>query len=537
MKGFTLSNRWPDVVTAVQFSSMEPFATSHLWNFGDGTTSTQANPVKVYATPGMYDVTYTASNSLGSRQYKERRAVTVFPDRTRTPYLTINMSTLAHSTDLSSVPAGSLIKLVGNYSGDRRYFRFLNATKENPIHFINEGKITFTLGTSFNRVEALLFEDCKGFIFDMKADPAHEFGMTIENGGLQIQKVSSEFGIAGVQINNASSSSFKFKDSDLMRADHPAIFEDVWATGNDSNYAGNEGWYVGHFAYEQYRHTVKRCKLYRNTVQFSGWDGMQLANGDEASEVHDNVVTGCGTKKQATQESGMSINSGFTGEVYNNKLIEVNTCGGRMQVHPYSHTKLYNNVFKGINNAAPIFFRVIGNDSTAPFIHTLPGLNVSVFNNTVWVQTEAVRTTQFTINGQDIPVRIELLRIQNNILIRPDGSSINITRHTNLTPIGELIEGNVIATEAGASLGTDFMPTSSSPALNAGVNLNTLMDSTYLGRYDLDGRQRTANHAGAVMYATRLFNDGQGGEPEQPPMEEPQEPGNSGANPKILLFY
>ncbi len=41
-------------------------ATSWLWDFGDGNTSTDPNPVHVYSSLGTYDVTLTVQNSLGS---------------------------------------------------------------------------------------------------------------------------------------------------------------------------------------------------------------------------------------------------------------------------------------------------------------------------------------------------------------------------------------------------------------------------------------------------------------------------------------
>ena len=40
-------------------------AINYFWDFGDGFTSTQANPVHPYATPGTYTVTLTVSNSAG----------------------------------------------------------------------------------------------------------------------------------------------------------------------------------------------------------------------------------------------------------------------------------------------------------------------------------------------------------------------------------------------------------------------------------------------------------------------------------------
>lgn len=40
--------------------------TSYLWNFGDGQTSTLANPTHIYATAGTYTVTLTVSNAAGN---------------------------------------------------------------------------------------------------------------------------------------------------------------------------------------------------------------------------------------------------------------------------------------------------------------------------------------------------------------------------------------------------------------------------------------------------------------------------------------
>lgn len=42
------------------------FPDEFLWDFGDGTTSTEENPVHIYDTAGVFDVTLTASNGTGS---------------------------------------------------------------------------------------------------------------------------------------------------------------------------------------------------------------------------------------------------------------------------------------------------------------------------------------------------------------------------------------------------------------------------------------------------------------------------------------
>ncbi|QWV94814.1 S8 family serine peptidase [Geomonas oryzisoli] len=51
----------------VSFSDLSTGApTSWLWNFGDGATANEKNPVHVYSTPGSYTVSLTATNQTGS---------------------------------------------------------------------------------------------------------------------------------------------------------------------------------------------------------------------------------------------------------------------------------------------------------------------------------------------------------------------------------------------------------------------------------------------------------------------------------------
>lgn len=52
---------------AVDFASYDDTtATAWLWDFGDGGTSTESDPRHVYASPGLYDVALTVTNSCGT---------------------------------------------------------------------------------------------------------------------------------------------------------------------------------------------------------------------------------------------------------------------------------------------------------------------------------------------------------------------------------------------------------------------------------------------------------------------------------------
>ncbi|MBE0543313.1 MAG: PKD domain-containing protein [Verrucomicrobia bacterium] len=50
----------------VYFTNLSTGATSYLWNFGDGKTSTSTNPVNTYSNAGSYTVNLTAINPAGS---------------------------------------------------------------------------------------------------------------------------------------------------------------------------------------------------------------------------------------------------------------------------------------------------------------------------------------------------------------------------------------------------------------------------------------------------------------------------------------
>lgn len=66
--GFTSDKTSGSIPLAVQFTdtstSGDPI-TSRLWDFGDGTTSTQINPTHTYTTAGDYTVTLTSTNTCG----------------------------------------------------------------------------------------------------------------------------------------------------------------------------------------------------------------------------------------------------------------------------------------------------------------------------------------------------------------------------------------------------------------------------------------------------------------------------------------
>lgn len=61
----------------IQFSFLSAGATSYLWNFGDGNTSTEENPIHTYQTSGQFDVTLTIN---GTTSVTRTGYISILPD-------------------------------------------------------------------------------------------------------------------------------------------------------------------------------------------------------------------------------------------------------------------------------------------------------------------------------------------------------------------------------------------------------------------------------------------------------------------------
>lgn len=66
--------------TSFQFTNTSQNAATYFWDFGDGTFSTQANPVKTYTNPGNYNISLLATNDGGCNNLSsQQNAITVNP--------------------------------------------------------------------------------------------------------------------------------------------------------------------------------------------------------------------------------------------------------------------------------------------------------------------------------------------------------------------------------------------------------------------------------------------------------------------------
>jgi gliding motility-associated-like protein len=127
----------------VNFSSLTSIGQSFLWNFGDGTTSTLANPTHIYLTPGVFNVTLIAFNPNSSCDPSDTAYTTIRVvdsiDAAFTKNVILNcIDDTAHFTMVTqNQPASTLI--LWNF-GDGFY-----STNVNPTHiYYTQGIYTVT---------------------------------------------------------------------------------------------------------------------------------------------------------------------------------------------------------------------------------------------------------------------------------------------------------------------------------------------------------------------------------------------------------
>lgn len=84
---FSFAQFSPDNYLEVTFSNTSTSSTDYAWDFGDGTVSTDLEPIHVYEADGTYTVTLTASDKLGVISTTEMEVTLTEPDAFIPPIL------------------------------------------------------------------------------------------------------------------------------------------------------------------------------------------------------------------------------------------------------------------------------------------------------------------------------------------------------------------------------------------------------------------------------------------------------------------
>ncbi|WP_440950858.1 PKD domain-containing protein [Methanosphaerula subterraneus] len=119
--------------------------TGWKWNFGDGSTSTEQNPIHIYSTPGLYSVQLTASNAGGSNSLTKTGFIIV-----RAPVTPV----ADFITDVTEGKAPLTVRFTDTSHGDVTGYEWnfgdgTTSTEQNPIHtYTDAGRYTVNFTVS-----------------------------------------------------------------------------------------------------------------------------------------------------------------------------------------------------------------------------------------------------------------------------------------------------------------------------------------------------------------------------------------------------
>jgi len=139
--GFQATPRSGEVPLTVRFTDLSTGSPdSWLWNFGDGVTSTDENPVHEYRMPGAYTVTLTVTNAYGSGS------------RTEPAYIAAGMLPSAQFTGVpreGQIPLSVQFSDLSTGSPDQWAWNFGDGTgsvEKNPTHlYLEQGDYSVAL--------------------------------------------------------------------------------------------------------------------------------------------------------------------------------------------------------------------------------------------------------------------------------------------------------------------------------------------------------------------------------------------------------
>jgi poly(3-hydroxybutyrate) depolymerase len=339
--------------------------------------------------------------------------------------------------DTVNIPAGTYTLIaLGNFRGDAA----------NPIIIRNSGGLVTT-------AEIRIVNDPKYFklLGNGKAGLTYGFKVSrTQYTGINVIK-ASDFEIAYCEVTGMSSGIFI--KSNPVSTDPSSIypnyvFKNIYVHHNYVHHIQNEGLYIGHTDPDggQDGNTLvpvrmENVEIAYNTVDQTGWDGIQLSNARAGNKVHHNTVTNFGTRNISGQQAGILIGANTNVSIYSNTVKVGTGCG--IQVYGYGYIPVYDNVLEncakdGTAKGRETFY-------ANPYIagpEVNPKQQVNIYNNTIRYPQAFGAIRIGGIAGNSLTSTIQNNRL---LIVNPPSNWQSI--HTYSIVSGSTITGNTLITQ------------------------------------------------------------------------------------------
>lgn len=340
-----------------------------------------------------------------------------------------NVTTVIDGNSIPGLLPGDTIAIEGG-----KYYQLLiqniKGTINKPIILINKGAQAIVSGNSNYGVKIGV---CAFLKFSGKGNTSVYYGVVIRNIitslstggiGLSIDDLSTNIEVENVEIKNITYVGIMAKTDPscvFLPQYSSFVLRDLFIHDTYIHNIGHEGMYLGSSKFKDgyaltcngvnttiFPHLLKNLKIYRNIVDSTGWDGIQIGCADSCKVYNNNVVRDS-QADSLYQMSGILIGDGSQNcECYNNRIL--NGHGDALEILGQGNIKLFNNLI--INPGQGI--RDVTQKKHGVFVNTSASSNpgwVYVLNNTIITP----KTYGIYFLNNIIPSRAS-----NNIIIVPD---------------------------------------------------------------------------------------------------------------------
>lgn len=384
---------------------------------------------------------------------------------------------------LGYVAGQTICIAAGNYK--YLYFRNIVGTAAQPIKIINcGGQVTVGTETGQNGIQ---FYDSKFVKLTGSGDSKIKYGINLNKtpanySGIVVTGFSSDFEIDRVEVSGTGFAGIMIKldptcDPATWRRSfamynirvHDSYVHDTYGEGL---YIGNSFWNTGMVrncnGVDQtvYPHNIYGLKIYNNSIERTGAEGIQYACAPDA-RVYNNVVKFTGVSPfDLYQNNGIQASGGVSGRLYNN--IIQNVPGNGLIIIGHSGTNLiYNNLITDVGGAG-IFCDNRPNTPTG---------NAITFTNNTIINTG--------LDGFRLYNELDLTTMTNNVVVQAATGRLVLTAGARLTQEANNYQSSLSTAVANRVMDNAYKPLSGSPLIDKGM-----LNSSWAITTDLMGKPR-----------------------------------------------
>jgi hypothetical protein len=373
--------------------------------------------------------------------------------------------------------------------------RNFEGTAEKPITFVNFGGQVVINSTGSN---GILIQNSRFFRLTGSGREGITYGIKIVNSinvGVDIGFKSSDIEVDHLEITGVGGVGITAKtegvcsdgstddwhaydyDGDGIKVGDPddAVNRDNFTqydTFLHDNYIHHvrTGLYVGSSFYQQgydlscdsgtekvYPPLLRGVNIYNNLVEYINWKGIQIGSAVEDCSVHHNRIYKDGQANEQDHQAGIMNNPGSVCNIYNNFIKD--SGGPGMFIQGNGGNKIYNNIIvnPGVSgNSGGVGINIPTGSNTGNSIYVWNNVIINPYSYGIYFHSDKG-------SGN---------KIQNNIIVDPEGNYVTTGGRTNVTVSNNLERRDFLEVKFTDPSSNDYSLQPNSLAVDAGVDLS-----------------------------------------------------------------